>query len=473
MVFSNLLFLTVFLPLSLLLYYIVKNRTYRNVMLTVISLVFYAWGEPVWICALLGVAVLVYFVSCYIEAKAGTKKAKAALVSGIIFMIAFLGFFKYSGFIYSNISGLFGFTDAFTDIALPLGISFYTFTCISYMVDVYKGKTPAQHNFLTFLMYVSLFFCVTSGPILRYPDVSSDINGNRETWDKFNYGVSRFIVGLAKKAILANTAGSLISSFMGTDYSRLSVEGAWIGIVLYAVQIYFDFSGYSDMAIGLASMFGFSVKENFNYPYTATSATDFWRRWHISLGSFFRDYVYIPLGGNRKYALRNLLVVWFLTGLWHGASWNFVCWGLYFFVFILIEKTFLLKVFEKIPKIFSHIYFILVMLVGWVFFYNTDISQAIKYIGVMFGINAASFSDPILSILFMNNALFIIIALVCCLPIGKFLKAQADKLENKLSGGKTDILNRLLIPVLNIALLVLSVIFLVGDTYTPFLYFNF
>lgn len=473
MVFSGLFFITVFLPAVLILYYISKNRTYRNTVLTIMSLVFYSWGEPVFVLLLLLTSAFVYIIALLIQKNSGKPLSKVYLVSGISIIIAVLAFFKYSGFIAENLSALFKFENSFNDIALPLGLSFYTFTCISYLVDVYKEKTAAQRNFMDLLMYISIFFTVTSGPIQRYPDWQADIRSDRETWDKFNYGVHRFIIGLAKKAILANTAGSLISSFMGTDYSKLSVQGAWIGILLFSLQIYFDFAGYSDMAIGLASMFGFSIKENFNYPYIARSATDFWRRWHITLGLFFRDYVYIPLGGNRKYRIRNLLIVWFLTGLWHGASWNYVIWGLYFFVLLLIEKTFLQKLFDRIPKIFSHLYFLLVMLIGWVFFYNTDLLKALQYIGVMFNINAVSFSDPILTILFNNNVLFIIIAIICTVPLGRFLKEQAEKLEHRISKGHTDIVNMIVLPVLNILLFAVSIIFLVGDTYTPFLYFNF
>jgi alginate O-acetyltransferase complex protein AlgI len=473
MVFSGLFFITVFLPAVLILYYISKNRTYRNTVLTIMSLVFYSWGEPVFVLLLLLTSAFVYIIALLIQKNSGKPLSKVYLVSGISIIIAVLAFFKYSGFIAENLSALFKFENSFNDIALPLGLSFYTFTCISYLVDVYKEKTAAQRNFMDLLMYISIFFTVTSGPIQRYPDWQADIRSDRETWDKFNYGVHRFIIGLAKKAILANTAGSLISSFMGTDYSKLSVQGAWIGILLFSLQIYFDFAGYSDMAIGLASMFGFSIKENFNYPYISRSATDFWRRWHITLGLFFRDYVYIPLGGNRKYRIRNLLIVWFLTGLWHGASWNYVIWGLYFFVLLLIEKTFLQKLFDRIPKIFSHLYFLLVMLIGWVFFYNTDLLKALQYIGVMFNINAVSFSDPILTILFNNNVLFIIIAIICTVPLGRFLKEQAEKLEHRISKGHTDIVNMIVLPVLNILLFAVSIIFLVGDTYTPFLYFNF
>ncbi len=473
MVFSGLFFITVFLPAVLILYYISKNRTYRNTVLTIMSLVFYSWGEPVFVLLLLLTSAFVYIIALLIQKNSGKPLSKVYLVSGISIIIAVLAFFKYSGFIAENLSALFKFENSFNDIALPLGLSFYTFTCISYLVDVYKEKTAAQRNFMDLLMYISIFFTVTSGPIQRYPDWQADIRSDRETWDKFNYGVHRFIIGLAKKAILANTAGSLISSFMGTDYSKLSVQGAWIGILLFSLQIYFDFAGYSDMAIGLASMFGFSIKENFNYPYISRSATDFWRRWHITLGLFFRDYVYIPLGGNRKYRIRNLLIVWFLTGLWHGASWNFVIWGLYFFILLFIEKTFLQKLFDRIPKIFSHLYFLLVMLIGWVFFYNTDLLKALQYIGVMFNINAVSFSDPILTILFNNNVLFIIIAIICTVPLGRFLKEQAEKLEHRISKGHTDIVNMIVLPVLNILLFAVSIIFLVGDTYTPFLYFNF
>lgn len=471
MVFSSLFFLCCFLPLSLGLYYVIKDRTYRNCVLIIESLVFYAWGEPIWITVLLLATAIVYFCALAAEKYRGTGRGRAFVTLCIIANLAVLGFFKYSGFVIENINQLFGTNLKSVEYGLPIGISFFTFQVISYIVDVYKGEVEAQKSPFKLLLFVSLFHKLVNGPIVRYKDVEYDIDNRVETLALFNEGVGRFIIGLGKKAILAGMAGEVSKAFLGTDYMKLPVLGAWLGIILYAFQIYFDFSGYSDMAIGLGKMFGFSYKENFNYPYISRSASEFWRRWHISLSSFFRDYVYIPLGGNRKYQVRNLLVVWFLTGLWHGASWNFVLWGLYFFVLLVIEKFILNKLFEKIPSIFSRIYFIIAVLVGWVFFYHTDLSQAITFLGVMFGINAVSLSSPEVSIYFGNNAVFLIIACIGCTPLAKWLY---QKIKDRMKSEKgSKILESMIKPAFNIIILILSVVFLVGQSYNPFLYFKF
>ena len=283
-----------------------------------------------------------YFSALLAEKYRGNVKGKIALIASIAGNLLILGFFKYSGFLIDNINGLIGTSIKVPEVGLPIGISFYTFKIISYIVDVYKGETEAQKSPFKLLLYVSLFHQLMAGPITRYKDISEAIDNRVETYQDFNYGVSRFIIGLGKKVILAGTAGKITDIFMGTDYTRLPLLGAWFGILMFALQLYFDFSGYSDMALGLGSMFGFKYKENFDYPYISKSAGEFWRRWHISLGSFFRDYVYIPLGGNRKFRIRNLFIVWGLTGLWHGADWNFIIWGLYYFVLLVIEKRFYL-----------------------------------------------------------------------------------------------------------------------------------
>lgn len=471
MVFSSLFFLCAFLPVCLGLYYLIRNRTYRNWILIIASLLFYAWGEPVWISMLLFSTLLNYFIGLLAEKNSGTWKGKAIVALSITVNLLLLGFFKYSGFIVDNINGIFGTSLEIARMGLPLGISFYTFKIISYVVDVYKGDAEAQKSPFKLLLYVSLFHQLVAGPIVRYKDISEAIDNRVETAEDFNYGVGRFIIGLGKKAILAFTAGKIAEVFIGTDYSRLPVLGAWLGIILFAFQLYFDFSGYSDMAIGLGRMFGFTYRENFDYPYISKSATEFWRRWHISLGSFFRDYVYIPLGGNRRHRIRNLLIVWSLTGLWHGASWNFILWGLYYFVLLFIEKALLLKVFEKVPAIFSRIYLWVAMLVGWVFFYHTDLSQAFRYLGVMFGIRASSFTSPEISIHFWNNAVFLIIAIIGCTPAFSRLYQRIKEFMG--TGMRAMVLERFIKPVFSVIILILSIVFLVGQSYNPFMYFRF
>jgi len=440
-------------------------------LLIIASLIFYAWGEPIWVSILILSTGFTYFSALLAEKHRGKIAGKAALIFSVTGNLLILCFFKYSGFLISNINGLIGTSIKAPEIGLPIGISFYTFKLISYIVDVYKGETEAQKSPFKLLLYVSLFHQLLAGPITRYKDISEAIDNRVETFQDFNYGVSRFITGLGKKVIMAGTAGKITELFMGTDYERLPLLGAWYGILMYALQLYFDFSGYSDMAIGLGCMFGFKYKENFDYPYISKSATEFWRRWHISLGSFFRDYVYIPLGGNRKHRIRNLFIVWALTGLWHGADWNFVIWGLYYFVLLVIEKAFLIKLFEKLPGIAARLYLWVITLIGWVFFYHSDIQQAFRFLGIMFGFEANGITSPELSIHFWNNAVFLIIALIGCTPL---FSGILRKLRREGKGGKLIwFIEEFGKPVFNIAVLVLSVIFLVGQSYSPFMYFKF
>ncbi len=472
MVFSSLFFLCVFLPLSLALYYAIKNRTYRNWLLIITSLIFYAWGEPVWIALLIFSTLFDYFNALLAGRNRGNWKGKAAVALSVTGNLLILGFFKYSGFLLDSLNALLGTSLQITAYGLPIGISFYTFQTISYVVDVYRGETEAQRSFFKLLLFVSLFHQLVAGPIVRYKDIAGEIEHRVESREQFNYGVTRFIMGLGKKVLIANTAGKICENFMGVNYARLPVTGAWLGIFLFTLQIYFDFSGYSDMAVGLGRMFGFTYKENFNYPYIARSASEFWRRWHISLGSFFRDYLYIPLGGNKRHYIRNLLVVWSLTGLWHGASWNFVVWGLYYFLLIFLEKRFLLRLFEKLPAVVSRIYLWTAVMVGWVFFYHLNLGQALEFLGVMFGIKASTLSGPEVTIHFLNNALFLFIAALCCTPFAKYLAAGA----NKLLPGKTTTgfaVGKIAVPLANMVVFVLSIIFLVGQSYNPFLYFRF
>ena len=469
MVFSGLFFLCVFLPVTLGLYYAVKNRTYRNWILVIASLFFYAWGEPVWVSLLVISTLFNFLFALVIEKNRGRWKSKAVLVSAVAVNLLILGYFKYSGFIADNLNNLLGTNIEIYRFGLPVGISFYTFKTISYVADVYRGEVRAQRSFFKSLLYVSMFHHLVAGPIVRYRDISDAIDNRVETSEDFNYGVSRFITGLGKKILLANTAGNVASMVMGNDYSRLPVTGAWLGILLYSLQIYLDFSGYSDMAIGLGSMFGFHYRENFNYPYISKSVTEFWRRWHISLSSFFRDYVYIPLGGNRKHQIINLFIVWSLTGLWHGASWNFVFWGMYYFILLVIEKTFLLRILEKMPAFFSRIYSLVAVITGWVFFCHTDISQALTYIGIMFGVISRPLNSPEVSIHFLNNVVLIIVSVLACTPVAPWIYGKITGRDRERKG----IPDFLLRPAINIFILVLSIIFLVGQSYSPFLYFKF
>ncbi len=461
----------IFLPVNLFLYFIIKNRTWRNWILILSSLFFYAWGEPVWITAMIFSGVFDYFNGLMVEKYHGTKKAKFFVALSITGNLLLLGAFKYSGFFVENINALLDINLNVPRFSLPIGISFYTFQTISYVVDVYRGEVKAQRSPFKFMLFVSLFHQLVAGPIVRYSDIAAEIEHREVTATGFSEGVNRFIIGLGKKVLIANTAGELALSFLGTDYEKLPVAGAWLGILLYAFQIYFDFSGYSDMAIGLGRMYGFTYKENFNYPYISKSATEFWRRWHISLGSFFRDYLYIPLGGNRRNHARNLLVVWFLTGLWHGASWNFIIWGLYYFVFVFAEKLFLKKLLDRIPAFFSRIYLLLIVLVGWVFFYHIDMGEGLRFLGVMFG-RAYAFTNSEVSILFRGNALFLVLAVIASTPLAKRL-FEAVKTYFLGNRARVVFMDRVFKPVINIFILVLSLAFLVGQSYNPFLYFRF
>ncbi|MCA9637701.1 MAG: MBOAT family protein, partial [Myxococcales bacterium] len=334
MVFASLVFLYVFLPLNLLTYYGLRRESHRNLALIAASLIFYAWGEPVWVSLLILSSALDYVHALIIERWRGSGWAKAALASSIVTNLGLLGAFKYSGFLARGLNDAFGLGLSVPEFALPIGISFYTFQALSYVADVYRGEVAAQRSYLKFLLFLSLYHQLVAGPIVRYVHIAREIAERRHTLADFSGGITRFCVGLFKKVCIANVAGQLVMRTMEVDPGGLSVAEGWFGLLMFSLQIYYDFSGYSDMAIGLGMLFGFHYHENFNYPYVARSAAEFWRRWHISLGSFFRDYLYIPLGGRRRRPIRNLLIVWGLTGLWHGASWNFVLWGLYFGVLI-------------------------------------------------------------------------------------------------------------------------------------------
>lgn len=474
MIFANLFFLYVFLPLNLLLYYLTKNLAYRNAVLVVFSLFFYAWGEPVWVVLLLFSAVIDYFHGLFIERYRGKKIARLGVVSSLVLNLGLLVAFKYSGFLYENLNAWFHLGLEVPAFTLPIGISFYTFQTISYTVDVYRGDAKVQHNFGKFLLFVSSYHQLVAGPIVRYSYIAEEIDSRQTTLADFYSGIGRFVTGLGKKVMIANVAGSFASRYLDGELSGLSVAGAWFGIAMFSLQIYFDFSGYSDMAIGLGRMFGFHYRENFNYPYISRSATEFWRRWHISLGSFFRDYVYIPMGGNRRHQYINLFVVWFLTGLWHGASWNFILWGLYFGVLIVAEKLFLQKLFDRLPgalsQVVSRLYFLFIAIFGWAIFYFTDLGRLGEFIGAMFGAGGRPAVDTLLPLTLSNNLFWIIAAVIGCLPVVPLLK---KKLIGDGEDAKSALWVTALQPLIYLGILFACTAMLVGESYNPFLYFRF
>lgn len=402
-----------------------------------------------------------------IEKYRGKIGAKIGLISSIIINLGLLATFKYSSFIVENVNQLFGTSFNLPHFALPIGISFYTFQTISYSVDVYRNEVKAQRSFLKFMMFVSLYHQLVAGPIVRYSHIADEIDNRKEKLADISKGISRFCFGLFKKVVIANVAAELVAKYMDADAGSLAVGGAWLGLLMFAIQIYFDFSGYSDMAIGLGWMFGFHYHENFKYPYTATSATDFWRRWHISLGTFFKDYVYIPLGGNKKHIYLNLFIVWFLTGLWHGASWNFIFWGLYFFVFIAVEKAFLLKLLKKIPVFFSHLYALMVIIPGWLIFYFTDTQKLYAYAGKLFSFGSENLWTEELTNEITVHLFWIIFAILACLPVYHKVK---HVFELKI---KKPAYFELATVGLNIIFVFICVAQLVGKSYNPFIYFRF
>lgn len=468
MVFSSLLFLLLFLPLLLILYFIGKNLKWRNAVLLLFSLVFYAWGEPKWILCMLGATVINYICALLLEKASSPIRRKVVLALGVIASLAALFYFKYASFFMNTVAELFGVNWRLPDVQLPIGISFYTFQILTYTVDVYRGKVPPQKNFARLLLYVSCFPQLIAGPIVQYADIAAQLDERTTSMSDFADGMGRFSIGLAKKVLLANGCGKAVETLLtGTV---LSVSGAWLGAVLYALQIYFDFSAYSDMAIGLGHVFGFSYRENFNYPYISASVGEFWRRWHISLGSFFRDYVYIPLGGNRAgnwATARNLLIVWTLTGLWHGASWNFVVWGLYYGVWLLIERFALKTVLEKIPKVLRILGTLLIVLVGWVLFYHVSLADGWRQITAMFGFGAAGWTDETVTAVLSEITILPLIAALCCLPVLPKLKTWLETHSNWNRAAE------IAAPIFETALLLLSIAFLVGQSYNPFIYFRF
>lgn len=471
MVFSSLTFLLAFLPLVPAVYFTAPKQL-KNAVLFIFSLLFYAWGEPVYVGLMIFSTALDYACGRAAEKYRGTRAAKAALIVSMCVNLGLLGLFKYSDFLIGTINGVFGTALPLPGLPLPVGISFYTFQTMSYTIDVYRGEIKAQRNIISFGAYVALFPQLIAGPIVRYQTIAEQIDSRAHSSDRFGGGVKRFVCGLGKKVLLANNIGLLWSGVSAIDPANLSVLSAWLGIAAFAFQIYFDFSGYSDMAIGLGAMFGFDFCENFNYPYTSKSVTEFWRRWHISMGTWFRDYVYIPLGGNRRgfaAQLRNIAVVWLLTGLWHGASWNYVLWGAFYGVILIAEKLFLLKWLEKLPAAVRHVYALLCVAVGWVLFAFEDIGAGARYLGAMFGAGAGLCSDGALYDLCAYAPLLAICAFAS-LPLAKSLCARlGERLAAKNRGAVSCAAQLSGIA----AVMLLSAAYLVSGSYNPFLYFRF
>ena len=470
MVFSSLEFLYIFLPCCLLLYFAVPGLKAKNYVLTALSLVFYAFGEPVWVALLVFSALTDYVNGRLIGRYRGTWKAKAALVASLVINLGLLCAFKYLNFFFSSLGLLFHTDMPSIALSMPIGISFYTFQTLSYTIDAYRGKTEVQKSFGSFLLFVSLFTQLIAGPILRYSDLAHQLENRRSTLYGAAAGLTRFMFGLGKKVLIANAAGRTADLILTGNLAEITTLDAWLGMLCFTFQIYFDFSGYSDMAIGLGRVFGFQFGENFNYPYVSRSITEFWRRWHISLGSFFRDYVYIPLGGNRRFQLRNILIVWLLTGLWHGASWNFVLWGAYYGVLLSVEKFALKK--WRLPgfsAVFATFFF---TVLGWVLFYFTDLTRAGAAYAAMFGVGHA-FANQTSWTLLLNNAPLLILAFLAATPLPSNIAVQLRRLGLDILSPKRGAVRAAATSIAAAVLLALSTIMLVGDSYNPFLYFRF
>lgn len=467
MIFADLFFLYVFMALCIPAYFISKNIAYRNAVLIIFSLIFYAWSSPAWLILLLISVTGNFFFGLLIEKWQGTPKAKLGVAFSLILSLGMLFVFKYTDFFIDNINGIFGTAIAHTNIELPIGISFYTFQIISYIMDCYWGKVKVQHNYFRLLMYISLFPQLVAGPIVRYSTVEQEIGQRSVCVSDISEGVTRFIVGLGKKVILANGLYTITEQFLKGDLDKISVVGTWYGVIMYSLYVYFDFSGYSDMAIGLGRIFGFHFDENFNYPFISKNITEFWQRWHISLGSFFRDYLlYIPIFGKRRqYA--SLFLVWFCTGFWHGASWNYIIWGLYYGLFILFERLLGSKRLKKVPPAIMHIYSKLIIIIGFGIFYFTDVSRLGTFFGNLVGANGNAFIDISVMTSFMNNIFLILFALAVSAPIIPWLRRKVQKIscgENVIGVSTV---------VCNIAILAVCALLLVENTNNPFLYWQF
>ena len=469
MVFSSLTFLFLFFPIVMAVYYLCP-RALRNLWLLAVSLLFYAWGEPVYIKLMIASILFNYLCGLGVAALQKRQKngwAKALLILCIAGNIGALGLFKYADLLIGTLNEITGSHMALLELALPIGISFYTFQALSYVIDVYRGTVAAQKNPITFGTYIALFPQLIAGPIVQYKTVEEQLSHRRETTAQFAAGIGRFTVGLGKKVLIANQVGALWDTVAALPGSGLSAGTAWLGAIAFTFQIYFDFSGYSDMAIGLGKMLGFEFLENFDYPYLSRSITEYWRRWHISLGTWFREYVYIPLGGNRcglPRQILNLIIVWGLTGLWHGANWNFLLWGLYYGVILIVEKVWLLRPLQKAPAAVQHLYSLLLIVLGWVIFALTDFGAIGGYFAALFGAHGGA--DAQTMYLLTSNLILLVIAAAACTRLpARFAAAFVRRLT---PAGQTAVRC-----VFYVGVLLMCIAFLVGDSYNPFLYFRF
>lgn len=474
MLFSSLEFLFLFLPVTLIIYFTVPSKI-RNIVLLIFSLLFYGWGEPLYVFLMVFTIAVDYLCGLFVGKHIDTdkKKSKRWLIGAIVINLSLLAFFKYANLFFNTISLIPAFSNVrFPSVSLPIGISFYTFQSLSYVIDVYRKDTPAQRSVTVFGTYVTLFPQLIAGPIVRYRDVERELTEREHSVALAASGIRLAIKGLCKKVLLANTAGAIWKSFYLTPHEELTAVGSWFGIICFAFQIYFDFSGYSDMAIGMGRVFGFHFLENFNYPYIAESITDFWRRWHISLSSWFREYVYFPLGGSRSGAAktyRNLMIVWLLTGLWHGASWNFALWGVYYGVLLIIEKAFLGKYIQKLPRLFRHVYALTIVLFGWLIFVfdgsadGLSVTDGFRYLSAMFGGGAGLISRlDIYEIL--RNGLFLAIMILASTPFVR--KAYYKLYDGSITAG-------IFANTAALAGFILCVAYLVDSSFNPFLYSRF
>jgi len=476
-VFSNLIFLYLFLPACLITYYCVKELRAKNLVLVLFSVFFYAWGEPLYVLLLLGSAGLNYAMGIWlgVVGEENPKRKKWILIGSVAVNLLLLGVFKYAGLFVSTFNGLTGLEIPIPQIALPIGISFFTFQAMTYVIDVYRGQAKVQKSFLKFLLYIAMFPQLIAGPIVRYVDIEAQLDKRSSSVEDKFYGMVRFATGLGKKILLADHAYAVCSKLLDGPLSSATVVGTWLGIVMFTFQIYFDFSGYSDMAIGLGRIFGFKYQENFKLPYMSLSITDFWRRWHISLGSFFRDYVYIPMGGKYKHRTLNMLVVWSLTGLWHGASWNFLLWGLYFFGLLWLEKKFYGRYKKRVPKLARHAVNMLLIIIGWAIFYFTDFSRLGQALAAMIGFAGGGFAGGQIGILLLNNLPLLAACIIGSTPIPRFVgdvfgmicsdRSNPEGIRNIIYVGVTF--------AFCVLVIVLSTISLVGSGFSAFLYYRF
>ena len=474
MVFSGLPFLFFYLVVTLLIYKLTPLKL-RNLVLLIASLFFYGWGEPVYIVIMFLSIAVDYTHGMLVERwRENDRKARMAVASSVFLNLLILVTFKYYDFLAGSLNSITGWNIPLLGVSMPIGISFYTFQTMSYTIDVYRKDAPVQRNIVTFGTFVTLFPQLIAGPIIQYKSVADQLQCRREDLEKFVSGIQRFCVGLAKKVLLANAVGKLWDVFLATDTAELTVLGGWLGLIAYAFQIYFDFSGYSDMAIGLGRIFGFKYMENFNLPYAARSITDFWRRWHMSLSSFFRDYVYIPLGGNRRHRWFNLLVTWCLTGLWHGASWNFLLWGFYFFVLLSVEKP-LLKKLRRWPNVVRNLLTMFLVVIGWTIFYFTDFARLGQAFAVMFGFAGSGFVSGQVRILLLNNLPLLLLCILgsSILPraIGNYFGVLCARRPG--DGNGRQLVFVTVSYVFSVALIALSTVSLVGSGFSAFLYYRF